>query len=395
MAEYKVVDTEQLESNLTAIGNAIRGKTNKTELLSLSQMPTEINNIATGGVDIPKEALVLSGNISYRFINGGWDWFFNKYKNQMSSNNITEARQFIDFSKIEEIPFDLNFYNDGSRIDYAYAFQNAKRLKSIKNIHHQEGSTPYKKIYSMQNMFYHCDQLRELPTLHNFTNNLDMMTGFGVLNAVFQHCYSLRKIPKELLSKMVSSGNSQGIYYEAYFNTYNLCYALDELIGLPIPQKEKTSNFFDSASFSGLLHIKDIIFDTQEDGTPYIVNWKNQTINLGQQIGYSGNASSLISYNSGITIDKEVKDEETYQALKDDPDWFSTKEAYSRYNHTSAVNTINSLPDTSAYLATAGGTNTLKLKGASGSSTTAGGVNTLTEEEIAVATAKGWTVAFV
>ena len=98
---------------------------------------------------------------------------------------------------------------------------------------------------------------------------------------------------------------------------------------------------------------------------------------------------------AGITIDKEVKDEETYQALKDDPDWFSTKEAYSRYNHTSAVNTINSLPDTSAYLATAGGTNTLKLKGASGSSTTAGGVNTLTEEEIAVATAKGWTVAFV
>lgn len=396
MAEYKVVDTEQLENDLTAIGNAIRGKTNKTELLSLSQMPTEINNIATGDGDIPEEAFVLSGDISYRFINGKWDWFFNKYKNQMSSNNITSAGQFIEQSGIEEIPFDLNFYNANGRIDYSYTFQNASRLKSIKSIHHQEGSTPYKKIHSMECMFYRCIRLRELPTLHNFANHLDMMRGFGIFGSIFQNCYSLRKIPKELLSKMVSNEeNSQGYYYEAYHGTYESCYALDELIGLPVPQKEKTSNFFNNDSFSGLLHIKDIIFDTQEDGTPYIVNWKNQTINLGRQIGYTGSASLLTAYNSGITIDKEVKDEETYQALKDDPDWFSTKEAYSRYNHTSAVNTINSLPDTSAYLATAGGTNTLKLKGASGSSTTAGGVNTLTEEEIAVATAKGWTVAFV
>lgn len=395
MAEYKVVDTEQLESDLTAIGNAIRGKTNKTELLSLSQMPTEINNIATGGVDIPKEALVLSGNISYRFAYGGWDWFFNKYKNQMSSNNITETERILYESKIKEIPFDLNFYNPNTKISYSSIFQNAKYLEKIKSIHHQEGSTSYQKVVSMQSMFQNCLQLRELPTLYNFTNNLDMIDTFIGFGNVFAGCCSLRKIPKELLSKMVSSGNSQGYYYEAYYETYNGCYALNELIGLPVPQKEKTENFFSGGTFSYLYRVKDIIFDTQEDGTPYVVNWKGQIIDLGIQIGYSNRASWLVNYNSGITIDKEVKDEETYQALKDDPDWFSTKEDYSRYNHTSAVNTINSLPDTSAYLATAGGTNTLKLKGASGSSTTAGGVNTLTEEEIAVATAKGWTVAFV
>lgn len=62
------------------------------------------------------------------------------------------------------------------------------------------------------------------------------------------------------------------------------------------------------------------------------------------------------------------------------------------YNHDSAVETINSLPDTSAYLASAGGTNTIKFKGASGSATAGGAINTLTEAEIAVATAKGWTV---
>jgi hypothetical protein len=103
----------------------------------------------------------------------------------------------------------------------------------------------------------------------------------------------------------------------------------------------------------------------------------------------------VLNYNSGITADKEVKDDATYQALKNDPDWFATKIEYSRYNHDSAVNTINSLPDTSAYLAANGGTNTIKFQGASGSLTDGGAINTLTEEEIAVAAAKGWTVTFV
>jgi hypothetical protein len=66
--------------------------------------------------------------------------------------------------------------------------------------------------------------------------------------------------------------------------------------------------------------------------------------------------------------------------------------SYCRYNHDSAVNTINSLPDTSAYLAEKGGTNTIKFRGTLGSKTDGGAINTLTEEEIAVATAKGWTV---
>ena len=100
-------------------------------------------------------------------------------------------------------------------------------------------------------------------------------------------------------------------------------------------------------------------------------------------------------YNSGITADKQVVDDATYQALKNDPDWFTIDVNYSRYNHDSAVNTINSLPDTSAYLAANSGTNTIKFKGESGKLTDGGAINTLTETEIAVATAKGWTVSFV
>ena len=138
-----------------------------------------------------------------------------------------------------------------------------------------------------------------------------------------------------------------------------------------------------------------MIFETQADGTPYTVNWKAQTIDLSNYVGYANSLNNITDHNSGITADKQVTDDVTYQALKNDPDWFTIDIAYSRYNHDSAVATINSLPDTSAYLATAGGTNTIKFNGASGSATDGGAINTLTEEEIAVATAKGWTVTLV
>jgi hypothetical protein len=113
-------------------------------------------------------------------------------------------------------------------------------------------------------------------------------------------------------------------------------------------------------------------------------------------VGYVGVESYkkyILDYNSGITADKQVKDDATYQALKNDPDWFTVDLYYSRYNHDSAVATINSLPDTSAYLAEKGGTNTIRFLSTSGSLTDGGAINTLTEEEIAVATAKGWTVS--
>ena len=103
----------------------------------------------------------------------------------------------------------------------------------------------------------------------------------------------------------------------------------------------------------------------------------------------------IIGYNSGLTLDKKVTDDTTYQALKNDPDWYTLKKEYSRYNHDSAVATINSLPDTSAYIAEKGGTNTIRFMGNAGSATDGGAINTLTEEEIAVATAKGWTITFL
>ena len=94
--------------------------------------------------------------------------------------------------------------------------------------------------------------------------------------------------------------------------------------------------------------------------------------------------------------DTEIKDDATYQLLKNNEDSWTRNVAYSRYNHDSAVETINTLPDTSAYLAESGGTtNIIQFRGVNGSATDGGAINTLTEAEIAVAAAKGWSVSFV
>ena len=74
--------------------------------------------------------------------------------------------------------------------------------------------------------------------------------------------------------------------------------------------------------------------------------------------------------------------------------YYGERPENSVYNHDSAVETINSLPDTSAFLAEVGGTNTIKFRRNQGANTEGGAIGNLTGEEIAVAAAKGWTVAF-
>ena len=150
------------------------------------------------------------------------------------------------------------------------------------------------------------------------------------------------------------------------------------------------------STFDGTHRIKKLTFDA-----PNPVKWKNQVIDLTKYFGYSNTDTTTgepkhlkeSGYNTTITQDK-VMTASTMTSLLGDPDAYPTTINTSRYNHSSAVETLNSLPDTSAYLASSGGTNTIKIRknlgGLAGSST-----SNLTEEEIAVATAKGWTVSLI
>ena len=329
------------------------------------------------------EELTISGNCSYRFYGDNWTWFLEKYKDRLIFNNITNAANMFSGSlSIESLDFDIIFDDSQSYIKASNMFSNCDNLKNIRKIVNLKGR-------EINSMFRGCQRLRYLPQFENFSF-IDY--DYAELQDFFSYCRSLRSIPEEFLKKLSTSKGNASYYSLGYGSFYN-CDSLDEIKGINIRSRNITSNLF-SNTFDYCSRVKNIIFTKEDNGSPYTATWKNQTISLTYNIGYASTEDYIIGRNSGITSDKKVIDDTTYQALKNDPDWYTLKKEYSRYNHDSAVATINSLPDTSAYLAEKGGTNTIKFIGDAGSATDGGAINTLTEEEIAVATAKGWTVAF-
>lgn len=378
MSKY-VVD----ESSLTAIGDAIRGKTGGTELIPFTDMPNEIASITTGGGSgIEVEPIVLSGICSY-FCSGPLaSKFIELFGDKITTNALTYVQYMFENCEVINIPFELNMKNSYSPC--SCMFKGAKNLEILPRMNNFYPST-------MDEMFCNCYRLRTIPedVFNNWNYSRIHSYAWADLSKMFYCCMSLRNIPESFLKNIYSAGG--GSYSLPYYGFY-FCYCLDEIRGINLnPNIEMTSDLF-NYSFDKCSRVKDIIFDCNEDGSPKIIRAKQQSIDLTKYVGYAQDTTHILNYNSGITADKRVTDDATYQALKNDVDWWTTDIAYSRYNHDSAVRTINSLPDTSAYLASSGGTNTIKFKGASGSATDGGAINTLTEEEIAVAIAKGWTV---
>lgn len=411
------------ETTLTGIADAVREKKGTTDLIQVSNLATEISNIQGGGVvegltitsngtynppigidgfapvvvnvpqdgSPPAEAFNITGNCEYHFAHGGWDWFINLYRDKITTTNISSCSYMFGYcSNLEVIPFDINMTSSSAPAGYVFTgCYNLTNIPMINNLKMYAGGSPQ--------MFKNCYKIRNLPK--GFGDNWDFSemksATYGGMNSFFSDCHSLREVPKVIIANCCNKSTNS--YSVTYYYLFSGCNSLDEINGLEVSQATFTSNCF-SFTFNINTRLKDMTFAVNDDGTPKTANWKSQTIDLTTGVGYLNQTSYksfILNYNSGITADKEVKDDATYQALKNDPDWFSLDVNYSRYNHDSAVNTINSLPDCSAYLATAGGTNTIKFKGASGALTDGGAINTLTEEEIAVATAKGWTVSLV
>ena len=380
-----------LTNKLSNIATAIREKTGTTELMTLDEMPEKIAGIQGGGSGgectkhhIPDEALVISGNCQYKFANGGWNWFLEECGSEITTKDITNAESMFYYSYINNIPFDINLKNT-SNVNCAYTFQNTYISKA-----------PYivGKPSGLNSCFNSCSRLTEIP--EDWADRIDWSIIHGTngrLAGLFYNCYSLRRIPQNLMSNLWGTTTS---YYSTFYSMgFYTCYVLDEALNVPVHKATLTSGAF-SNFVTNCDRLKDLTFETNEDGTPQIANWKNQTINL-EYVGAAGSVSHITNYSKyhGITEATRATDDASYQALKDNPDYWTYNVAYSRYNHDSAVRTINSLPDASAYLAEKGGTNTIKFEGAAGSKTDGGAINTLTPEEISIAAAKGWTVTLV
>ena len=378
------------DTNLTDIANAIREKNGEITTYKPSEMAAAILAITGGGSgDGPtvEELRVADGR--YWDYNGNWDWFINKYNSSINAE-IEHANFMFYHTELESIPFEIKFTSAtglGNNLENMFYYSNIKEIPNMKNV----------IVQGMYRTFAYSKYLREIPEGYTTNNNWTFNQSKWAYNSigVFEYCYSLRHIDSGLM-KGFKLASGLGYSSHPLCSGFNNCYSLDEITNLPTTGNY-VSNLFNN-TFVKCSRIKNLLFSTNTDGTAYTSKWTKQTITLSNYIGYcpTSETSYITDYNSGITENTRIIDDVTYEALKNDPDSWTTDVNYSRYNHDSAVATINSLPDCSAYI---GGVssyiNTIKFKGTAGALTDGGAINTLTEEEIAVATAKGWTVTLV
>lgn len=324
--------------------------------------------------EIPDSAFVLSGDCQNLNFNGHWNKFINAYANRWSTNNINNISSAFDNSHIGNIPFQINL---GNYVYMSRVFVNC------------DFSTPpvingtSVEVRAIISLFYNC-KMKNIPD--DYFNFIGTLTNNCSMNNTFWSCTFLRNFPSSanIIPRIGIRTSPSSSFYSSMCSS---CYVLDEITNLGVSPLTYTSEAFGSC-VTNCFRLKNFTFESGKT-----VNWKNQTIDLST-VGYGLYDNQ--AQPAGITIDKKVTDDSSYQSLKNDTDWYTFKAAYSRYNHDSAVATINSLPDASAYIATqSGATNTIKFEGDAGSATDGGAINTLTEEEIAIATAKGWTVSLV
>ena len=129
------------ESNIQNIADAIRGKNGSEDKYKVSEMASAIEGIPSGGNledFIPESAFNIKGNCSYRFAYGGWDWFLNKYRDRITTSNITVANRMFYITNMEQLLFDINFVDGGG--DVSSLFRECNNLESIPPINFKQTS---------------------------------------------------------------------------------------------------------------------------------------------------------------------------------------------------------------------------------------------------------------
>jgi hypothetical protein len=366
-----------LALNITAYGLDNSGfriwsKTDEIIKMTTEEIVEAINNCPPFP---PESAFNVTGNCQYKFASGSWDWFINFYGDKITTEDITNTSQMFQQSKLSVIPFDINLVSN--TISTGGTFNQCSNLEMLPKI------TNLKFINEFCKECGRLKSLNGLKLLAYATNNKPVIN----VESSFSGCYKLRDIG-HLFDNIPDFIPGNSIF--GFYNTFKGCYTIDELVNLPyIYSTYNSPSYGFSQCFIWCCRIKDITFRNQVADTT-IKDLKPTLLDLSSYVGYGGQAS-WFTVEGGLDASKLVEDDASYQALKNDPDWFTDDYEYSRYNHDSAVNTINSLPDVSALNVT----NTIKFKGASGSKTDGGAIENLTAEEIAVAAAKGWTVSLV
>lgn len=385
------------DSTLSAIGNAIRSKTGESGLLLPSQMPSAIQGITTGGggggEGIDAKSILENPKILEGLNYGGLlddllpdDKFIVtvKPKSGNSMSNIFYASTPADEL---DLTIDCTNFNGGSSRLSNFLYQsNVKKL----NLHFINKPT---NNYYMQEIATFCCQCKELEEVND--DIFDVVDLFyqrpsNLATSLFASCYNLKKLPnvEKLMINSTSTSASWAFQYLLKVKEMELPITMTTN-----PQKFVVRN----NSFQYLYSLERLKF-TNPDDIVYTnvasTTTSYTTVDLTSYVGYCATTSTYLNGMHGVqdgTLPR-VTDDATYQQYKNG-DYYTTDLHYSHYNKVSALETIASLPDLSG-LTNASAKPTIKFKGESGMYTDGGAINTMTDEEIAVATAKNWTVTF-
>ena len=140
------------DTNLTNIANAIRGKNGTTTTYKPSEMAAAITAISGGGggSGVPAEALVFSGDCGYKFYNSNWEWFWNTYKDSITTSDMTGAvsmfHSFRGAASSVVLNFRANYDIDTGNMFYSCSNKTVSKIVNLKpsgtkNMFEQYGAT--------------------------------------------------------------------------------------------------------------------------------------------------------------------------------------------------------------------------------------------------------------
>ena len=284
------------------------------------------------------------------FNDGKFSWVLEHYTSLLSFSNIYKAESCFYSLKSNVDLSNLTFYM-GTDSYYTNSIKNMFARSNLPHLPHIVG-----KINDCSYIFNNCE-INSIPD--NFFDNFIFQGAKSAIkcDSMLYGCYNLIKVPSLKVFKQLDSTPTPSTYSNFYYSLFSSCYSLQEIRDVPIVygiNSNVKQNFFIETIFN-TRKLSSFTFEPN-----LTVHFSNQKLDF-----------TATGYNK-----------------------YAQKSEYSVYNHNSAVETINSLPDTSAFLAEVGGTNTIQFYSNQGANTEGGAIGNLTAEEIAVAAAKGWTVAF-
>lgn len=328
---------QSVSNGKSAIAAAITDKGVETAAdATFNTMAENIKAIKSGGSgELPFEVPYKLGTTAqYAFAFNNHSWIYENYGID-TSETTNLSYLFYSSNNLREAPaLDTSNVENMSRMfSSCYKLTKAPELNTS-------------KVKNFSNMFDSCNSLEDVPLL-DFSKAED-------LSSIFKSCYRIKSIPQEMLSSFFkpSLTYSKQFYYFGFY----YCYRLTELLDLDIKDGYTATNNLFTNTFDYCCSLRRVTFKTNEDNSPIVTSMSNQTIDLSRYVGY---------FNSSII----AKD------YAGDIEW-TTKASESFYNRDSMLETIKSLPIVTNC--------TIKFKREQG--------QLLTEDEIAIATSKGWTV---